>query len=618
MTDKTSKNTPLDEDEKLKIEALEIAGNQQEEEESDQEDEETIIDRTDYSNFSKNDFVVKAKELIFHTNIKEAHDSFKKMRILFDDIIKKEREQLLQTFVAEGNEPKDFRVPVDEVKVEFYTLYTKLLERRTEEKQRAEEEKVKNLKLKKEILEKIRILTESEESENSLNELKKLQQEWKQIRTIPKEQMEELWDSYRFLLDKFYDNLSIFNELKDLDRQKNLEAKIELTKKMGELIEEKSIKHNHIILNKLHEEFKNIGPVPKEYSEEVWQRFKAASDKVIEKNRMMVDEIKEKRKVNLELKAIICEKAEQIAALNYKTPKEWNQKSTENEALFEEWKAIGPVPEYISDQIWKRYREAQNTFYKNRKEFYAGMNSDKEKNYTLKLQICEKAEKISESTDYERTAIELMQLQEKWKTIGPVPEKQSAEIWTRFRAACDAFFKRREINRSAAKEEEQANLAVKEGILEKLQLLNDSENDKKEEVFEQLRSLQKEWSKIGFVPKAKFHTINTKYEKLTDSILKKHKLSSDEFKQGRLKEHLEMLAQQPNGKFALKNEERKISDRIKTLSSEIQTFENNIGFFANSKGADALKKQFEDKINSTQAQIKKLEGELKILRSIMQ
>lgn len=617
MTDKTTKPVSHEEEEIKKLSDLELAGNNADDEDADFDEHEPSVDKTDYSAFTKSDFVNKANELVFMPNIKEAHDAFKKMRILFDEIVKREREGLLQAFVAAGNEPREFKVPIDEQKNAFYKAYTRLLERRAQEKQRAEEEKIKNLKEKKAILERIKVLTESEETENSLDELKTLQQQWRQIRRIPREQMDELWETYRFLLDKFYDNLSIYNELKDLDRQKNLEAKIDLTKKMGELMEENSVKKSHILLNKLHEDFKNIGPVPKEFSEEVWQRFKAASDKVIEKNRKVMEDLKEKRKQNLDLKTVLCEKIEQIAALQYTNAKEWNNQSTAIETLFEEWKKIGPVPEFMSDQIWKRFREAQNTFFKNRKEFYAGLNQDKEKNYKLKLALCEQAEKLSDSQDFEKTGLELIQLQEKWKTIGPVNDKLSNEIWGRFRAACDAFFKRRDIHRSVIKEEEKINLEKKQELLARLEALLALEPTTDNSIIDQLRTIQREWSGVGFVPRAKFQGINTRYEKLSDEILAKNNLSNEAFKQSRQKEYYEMMAQKPNGKVSLKAEERKVGDRMRVLQSEISTFENNIGFFAHSKGADSLKKQFEDKIAKTQAQIKKLESELKLIRSFL-
>jgi hypothetical protein len=620
MTETKMNPDSLEEEENLRLNALELAGNMQEEDEQDValEDTETVADRTDYSTFSKNDFVQKSGDLVHSSDLNQAHETFKKMRVLFDDIVRKDRELQLKEFVEAGNEPRDFRVGTDDEKNKFYQNYTLFLEKRANEKLKAEQEKHKNLLLKKEILEKIKVLTETEETEQSLQDLKELQREWKQISRIPKDQMHELWETYRFLLDKFYDQLSIFNELKELDRQKNLEAKIELTKKVGELVDEKSIKKSHILLNKYHEDFKNVGPVPKEFSDDVWNRFKDASDKIIERNKERIEELKDKRRKNLEIKTILCEKVEQIAAIQYKTIKEWNEQVKQIELVFSEWKSTGPVPDAVSDQIWKRFRDAQNVFYKNRKEYFQSINKDKEQNYKIKLQLCEQAEKVSESTDFEKTTLQLIQLQEKWKGIGPVPEKHSEEIWQRFRTACDSFFKRRDINRGLQKEEEIQNYTLKSALLTKLETLLNTENtEDTNTIFNQLREIQKEWNTIGFVPKNKFMKVKTKYESLSDEILKKHNLSTDNFKQSRLKEHLEMLANKPNGNFALKTEERKTVERIKTIASELETYQNNIEFFASSKSANALKLQFEEKIQKSKVQLEKLEAELKLIRGLM-
>lgn len=600
-----------------KINQLELDGDEQE----DQEDEnlydgERQYDRTDYSSFSKTDFIKKAQSLIDSTDIKQAHDSFKKMRILFDDIIKTEREQLIQQFVAEGNNPRDFRAPIDEGKTAFYKAYEQLLERRAQLKKQADEEKQKNLKEKQSILEQIKAITEQEETEHSLEELKELQRKWKQVGRIPKEQMHDLWETYRVLLDAFYDKLSMYNELKDLDRQKNLEAKIELTKKVASLLDENSIKKSHILLNKYHEDFKNVGPVPKEFSDDIWTRFKDASDQVIELNKKRIEEIKEKRKHNLDLKEVLCEKMELVSETTAKTPAEWSKKQKEADALFEEWKAIGPVPESMSDQVWKRFRQAQNQYYKNKKEFFNSLNKNREENYKLKLGLCEKAEQWSDSNEFETVSGKLMQLQEEWKTIGPVPEKFSDEVWNRFRAACDSFFKRRDIHRKAQKDEELQNLKLKSALLDQLETLLGQPEKNKEEAFASLRGIQKEWGQIGFIPRNKFAAFRKKYDKLTEEILKQFDLSADEFKKTRFKEHIEMLAEKPNSGGALRNEERKISDRIRVLKNEIDTLNNNLGFFASSKSADQFVKQFQDKIDKNNQLISKLEQDLKVIRSV--
>jgi hypothetical protein len=582
----------------------------------DNSDDEHAIDKTDYTAFSKEDFIVKAESLIHHHNIKEANDAYKKMRLLFDDLIKTEREALLKQFVAEGNEPRDFRPPVDELKNKFYQAYTRFLERRAEEKKLAEVEKAKNLNEKKAILQKIKDLVESDENEKSLEQLKELQRHWKQIRRVPREQMSDLWESYRFYLESFYDKLSIFNELKDLDRQKNLEAKIELIKKVDELLIEKSIKKAHILLNKYHEDFKNTGPVPRDFTEDIWNRFKEASDKVIERNKVKIEELKEQRKQNLEIKTLLCEKAEQIGQIPYKTPKDWNEKTKELELLFEQWKAIGHVPEAESDKIWKRFREAQNVFYQQRKEFYNKLNESKDDNLKNKIALCEEAEKLSSSNDFDKTTLAFIQLQDKWKTIGPVSEKHSKDVWDRFRKACDEFFNRREIHNKARKESETENLTKKEALLKSLNNLLELDKKEKDNAFKSFRDIQKQWSHIGHVPANKFHQLNKKYDKVIELISAHLGFSSEEFKQSRFKDHIASIATRSNGSFLIKDEENKIFNRIKVLRSELETFENNLGFFANSKGANKLKDQFEDKIKKTEEIIAKLESDLKTIKEI--
>lgn len=595
------------------IESLTKQGDDTEEENDLSDDEDSQRDKTDYSSFSKEDFVNKANDLIHATEIREAHETFKKMRILFDDIIRKEREVMLKQFVADGNEARDFRPMADEHKNRFYQAYQKFLERRAAEKARAEEEKLKNLKAKKEILEKIKAIADQDESDGSLNELKELQRQWKQIRMIPKEHMQPLWESYRFALDTFYDKLSINNELKELDRQKNLEFKIELCKKVNALLEEKSIKKSHILLNKFHEDFKNTGPVPKEFSEEIWKRFKEASDEVIEQKKQQLEVVKEKRKENLSLKIVLCEKAEQLCEIPAESPKVWNERTLNLSSLFDEWKKIGPVPESNSDQIWRRFREAQQKFYDTKKAYFGKLNESKENNLLQKRAICEEAEKIANSTDFDRTTLRLIQLQEKWKSIGPVPEKYSDEIWKKFRAACDSFFKRKEGHFKEKNDAENENLKAKQAIIEKVNKLK--ELSEAGEALQQLRNIQKEWNAIGFVPQKNKNQINKQYSDLVEFVYNKFNVSVEEMKQSRQKEHYETIAGMPDASDRLWKEEKRVADRIKTLNSEIETLNNNIEFFASSKGAEKLKLQVQEKIDALSSQISKLKEEIKVIRS---
>lgn len=574
-------------------------------------------DLTDYSGFSKSDFVQKAEQLMSVPNINEAHDAFKKIRVLFDDMVKAERVDMLKAWAESGNDVRAFKPPVDELKDQFYKHYTKFLERRADEKKRAEEEKQKNHLAKKAIIEKLKALSSADETESVFKEVLELQKQWRLIRTVPKEFMNELWENYRLYLDKFYDNHAINNELKEKDRQKNLEIKIELIKKVDALSTEKSIKKAHILLNKYHEDFKNTGPVTsKEVSEEIWKRFKEASDKVLNEKREALELIKAKRQENLELKKVICEKAELINQMAYASPKHWKDKQDEMAALFAEWKGIGPVPESVNDQIWKRFREAQNAFNQSKRKFFDGLNNSKEGNLKAKLDLCEQAEALSSNTQYDATSKQLIALQEKWKSIGPVPEQQNEVVWGRFRAACDAFFKRRDEFYKGRQQEEKANQVKKLQVIEKVNALLSEDDAQK--AFDALKGLQQEWMSIGFVPMKVKNDLQTQYSKSVDAIYKKHKATAEANKSVRLKEHLELVASAPNGADKLKHEERAVQDKIRAIKDDCETLKNNIEFFAKSKNADALRKQIEQKIESANAQLKKLNEELSMIRAFRQ
>lgn len=592
---------------------LEKSGDSEEQDEFADEEEEKR-DQTDYSGYSKQDFLSKAEQLVYHANIKEAHDIFKKIRILFDDAIKAERAVLVKEWADAGKDVREFKPPYDELKEKFYKAYTTFLEKRAEEKKQAEEEKQKNLLAKRRIIAHLKELSAQDETESVFKQVLELQKEWKQIRTVPREHMQELWESYRFYLDKFYDNHAINNELKEKDRQKNLETKIELIKKVTQLHEEKSIKKAHILLNKFHEEFKNAGPVPgKEIAEDIWKRFKEASDKVLSEKRTQLESIKARRNENLELKKVLCEKVEHINQVPITTPKGWKEKGDEILAIFAEWKTIGPVPESVNDQIWKRFRDAQNVFNHNRKVYFDQLNSGKDKNLELKTALCEQAEKLSESTQFDATSKLLISLQEKWKSIGPVPESKNELIWARFRAACDKFFKRKDEFYKEKNAGEKENLQAKEALIKQVQALDNIEDSNT--AFAELKKLQQQWLTIGFVPIKAKADLQTRYSKAVDVIYKKFRQSADENKATRMKEHYEMLASAPNGDDKMKHEERMINDKLRMLREDVETLKNNIEFFAKSKNADVLKKQIEHKIEAASNQIGKLMEELKVLRS---
>ena len=310
----------------------------EDDEDDDEQNEDNNLVKEDFSGLNKQELVAKAEEFIHHPDTKMVHQIFQQLRNYIDEIIRKEREVEISKWVAEGNEAREFKAGIDQEKDNFYQLFQKFQDRRKQEREKAQFEKEKNLKKKEEILDRIKALVDAEETEGSLEQLRELQREWKNVRQVPREQMNHLWETYKFYLDKFYDNLTINNELKELDRQKNLEQKIELCIKVNDLKEEKSVKKALILLNKYHEEFKNIGPVPKEANEEIWLRFKATSDEVLNLKKEDLNQIKEEQKSNLVAKVLLCEKVEQIAEIPHSSASDWNNKTIEIADIFEDWK----------------------------------------------------------------------------------------------------------------------------------------------------------------------------------------------------------------------------------------------------------------------------------------
>jgi hypothetical protein len=581
---------------------------------TDQEDE-----SIDYSTLSKEELVELAIKAADHTDLKEATETMRNIRQVIDVIFTEEYNAALAAFIEEGNEKDNFEYKGNELKDTFFEAFKKLQRRRAQERERVEQDKVKNLEAKRAILEKLKVLTESDETENSLEQVKELQREWKKLRVVPQEFVQELWDSYRFYLDKFYDNVSINNELKELDRKKNLEVKIELCKKVGELQEEKSIKKALILLNKFHDEWKNTGPVPQEFSDEIWKRFKEASDIVYDQKKGEIAKLQEVREQNLQLKTAICEKLELLITTKPAKPKEWIEMTRQVNEVFDEWRKIGKVPREHNDSIWTRFRDLRNGFFNEKNAFFRKLNAEKTQNLQLKTAICEKAEALINSEDWQSAGNQLKKMQEEWRKVGPVPEKVSDTVWKRFRAACDSFFNRKEEHFKGQKEEQQANLQKKTELLTQLEALLNSEADT-EVAFAQARALQKEWAEIGFVPFESKKDIQARFSDAMDKLYKKLKRNPEEMSEARLKEHYDELSKMHDAGDRLKNEERRVREKIKFLRGDIETLENNIGFFrqGNSKGKsdNPFIKQIEDKISKANGQLERLERELKVLRGL--
>ncbi len=566
-----------------------------------------------FDNLTKLELVKAAQDACKLDNLRDAADQLKALRPIFENVIREEQQKELAEFIEGGGERDAYIVSHDPTKDQFYASFEILKKRKEEQRLQIEKQKQENLKLKQGILEKIKAIVDGEESKDSIEQIKFLQSEWKRIKVIPQELSQSLWDTYSFYIDKFYDNRSIFYELKELDRQKNLSAKIELCLRVDELKNQTSMKQCMILLNKYHEDWKNIGPVPKEVSEELWQRFKGASDVIHDRFRHYLTELEAIQTVNLQQKRELLTTAQEIAQKAIEKGKDWNERSKEFEALLNEWKKIGMVPREHNN-IWDNFRGIIDEFYKQKNNHFKELNKGRMENYRKKEELCVKAEALKESTDWGRTSKELVQLQDQWKAIGAVPDKYNETIWKRFRSACDTFFNAKTEKFASQKGEYSQNLEVKNGIIAKLEGLASSEDYGA--VAKDVRMLQEEWNSTGHVEIKVKDALYKRYNAALDALYTNLRKHSSEFEQNQNRQRFENLAQQQDGKFKLQSESRKLQDRIRVLQENIDTLQNNIGFFANSKNADSLKKKVEEDIAAHQKNIVKLKEQLQVLRGL--
>lgn len=569
-----------------------------------------------FATYTKEQLVEAAVEAVKTKDLLEATQYIKAIKPVLDHLLQDEYNTALDKFMEEGGVKDDFTYNNgDKLREQFNAASKELKQKKADERARQEAEKLVNLRKKEALLDQIKALTEAEETENSLNKLKELQAEWKLIRNIPKEHIEKLWESYHNYIHIFYDNLSMFNELKDLDRRKNLDQKIELTKKVSELALEPSTKKVIILLKKYQEEWKNIGPVPKESNEDIWNRFKQECDRIFEMIKAVMAENERKREENLAAKKELLVKALELSNVHSTRIKDWLEQSTVANQLMDDWKKIGMVPLKYKESLWEEFRTARNKFYSNKNEFFKKMHAERNNNLKAKTDLCEKAEAISANPiDWNKQTDELKKMQEVWKTIGPVHEKVSDSIWKRFRSACDGFFEKKAQHYAGQVEEQKKNLETKNNLLAQLEeLLNKEEGTS---IINDLKTIQEQWNQAGFVPMNAKEAVNKKYNELTDKVFNKFKQAHTAMRDMKDRSHFETLLNSPNGQDRLKREERFLQEKIRGMKSDIDTWDNNLGFFAKTKGDNPMVDQIKDKIAGAQKQIKQLEEKIKLIRQI--
>jgi hypothetical protein len=545
-------------------------------------------DRFVSSPTTKDEILAALKSLTSeNSEVKEKVDGLKQA---FYKLLKQEQEQARKVWAEEGNAPEDFVVAEDALEIEFKTTLNSLKEKRAEQHAEQEKQKQVNLQRKLDIIENIRQLTESaEDIGRNYHDFRKLQQAWKETGSVPQEQINELWKNYQMQVERFYDLLKINNEFREYDFKKNLEIKTVLCESAERLTEETDVVVAFRQLQKLHEEWRDTGPVAKEFREEIWNRFKQASGIINKNHQGFFENLKTVETKNLELKSELCEQMDAIDFSQLKTYKDWDAKTAEIIALQEKWKTIGFAPKKANIKIFERFRASCDNFFKLKSDFYKSSKETLNQNLEKKKALCEKAESLKDSTDWKTTADLLIQLQKEWKTIGPVPKKFSDIIWKRFIAACDYFFEQKEKNAPSQKSEEQKNLALKKELIAKIEAIDDS--TPQDEAGKLLQELTREWNNIGHVPFKEKDTIYKAWHTAVDNLVDKLKIEKGGRRNQRGSE------ERPQGKVL--HERERLLRQFDSLTNEIKTSENNIGFFTTSKSSgngllDQMKQKIED------------------------
>jgi hypothetical protein len=479
--------------------------------------------------------------------------------------------------------------------------------------QALEHQKQDNLSTKEAILEELRNLIESEEElKKTYDQFRELQDKWRTIGAVPQNAKSTLWNNYHFLVEKFFDKVKINKELKDLDLKKNLEAKTELCEKAEELLLETSITRSFQQLQKLHEAWKETGPVPKDKKDEIWDRFRATTEKLNKRRQEYYDSLRDEQTNNYTAKLILCEKAEEHAAIIPDSPKQWQYHTDQINELFKMWKTIGFAPKKVNNEVWNKFRASLDTFYRNKKEFFRKYKEHQTENYNQKLNLCLQAEALKDNDDWRTITEELISLQKEWKKIGPVPAKFSDKIWKRFRAACDEFFNKKAEHFSNIGEKQDENLKKKLDLIDKVKTHPYTDNNM--DNLRVLKDYQREWMEIGHVPIKQKDKIQIEFRKVIDEQFDKLNISKKAKSTLSFKSKVENLKHAPNADNLIYKERNFIANRINTIQSDIKIWENNIGFFASSKKADILKAEFEDKIEKGRQEMAMLEEKLRILR----
>ena len=515
-----------------------------------------------------------------------------------------EREAAQREYLEAGGDPDKYQVMPDEDEEAFKQEMSIIKEKRQKAFLEQEQEKQENLEKKLAIIEKIKAMaTSPEEAGKSYSDFKALQQEWKEIKTVPADKANELWRNYQLYVEQFYDLLKLNIEAREYDFKKNLEIKTRLCEAAEKLADEPDVISAFYQLQKLHQQYREAGPVAKDLREQVWARFKEASTVINKRHQQHFEQLRAKEEENLQRKTELCEKVEAIAAEEKKGSADWEKQTKQIIELQQEWKTIGFAPQKMNVKIFERFRAACDDFFSRKGEFFKDLKSKFAENAEKKRALVEQAQALKDSTEWKKTSDKLIALQKEWKTIGMVPKKLGDQLWNDFLGACNHFFEARNAANAGTRNEEKDNLEKKRSIIAKLKELAE---EKTEDIQEKVHELVEEYNKTGHVPFKEKDKLYKEYHEITDKLYKEFHISAARRRLDSFKSNLKSMAER--GATALDSERSRLMRRYEQLRQEINTYENNLGFLnASSKKGNSL-------IDEMNRKVEKLKDDLKLTR----
>lgn len=579
-------------------------------------EEEANTSEEDFSQLGREALYERLKTLSQDENPLQVNRKVQDIKDYFEVHLERDYQQQLQNFLAEGNDEMDFKPKPDPLKEDFYKLYKDFKKRRDAQIEKLNRDREANLKAKREILDQMKYLTDNLEQEpNSIQRFRQLQDEWRQIGQVPKQEIGNLREAYRFYVKRFYDSQSIYREFKELDRQKNRDRKYQLIQQLESLAQASDDRLIQRETRRVEDEWHRVGPVPEADQSQVEERFQEAMKAAEAQKEKLEAAIKEQEAQNLKDKWAIVEKIKAFINFESDRPKDWVAKNDELSELINQWKAIGYVPRDQKAEVTQAFNEAVKAFNHKKNQFFKNKKQERAQNLQRKREIIEEAQQLLEPEDFKSAKEQVFALQREWKNLGRVPGKESDKLWNQFRQICDQFFDNLGRHYEEKQKAEEANLKAKEELCAEIE---EAANQALENPEEKIQEFQEKWEAIGYVPFKEKDRIRKRYHKAIESLLKQSEQQDDGQSNSELKRYqLRVKEWQAKGdQDSMKSEERKLQKQLNNLSDEITQLEENIALFGHTSGAQQLAQQYQEKLQRLQESYQQVKEKLSLLKSL--